>query len=400
MHKTNNKKQDNARLGIVVSAESLRTPDTGIYRYTKAILDGLVEDGRFEVFAFDGLRVSRYQPGPQPNVSEVAQKKASNYTAPIRRHFPRAFNVLLYLVRTLLFNIQCLRNRIKLYHEPNYISLPYFGKTIITVHDLSILLYPQFHPPTRVSYIQPRLRHRVACADAVLTGTLAIKQELIEHLEIPPEKVILTPYAGFPCRIKADDIKLKEQVLADYLVEKNKYFILVGSIEPRKNLARVITAFSQISVQTRRDIKLLLVGSEQWGDKDWQDEEYEFIAYAKNVSHDNLVMLYAHAIALVFPSLYEGFGIPIIEAMECGTPVITSDRGAMKEVAGAGAILVDPLSSEEIKEAMRSILADHSLRSRLQQRAETRCRDFTWDICVDKTIQAYQSTLTTDAGNT
>jgi glycosyltransferase involved in cell wall biosynthesis len=252
---------------------------------------------------------------------------------------------------------------------------------VVTVHDLLPLRMPQ-----RFSR-QTRLHTRlwipfVRRAARVLTNSAWTREDVIERLDLPPERVIHTPF-GVAERFSpaaADPAALAR------LGVRAPYILSVATREPRKNLATVLRAYRRLRAD---GVQLVLAGGRGWGPDELADAGPGALATGY-VSDADLAALYAGASAFVFPSLAEGFGLPVLEAMRSGAPVVTSDNSALREVAGDAAVLVEPTSEEDVAEGLRRALADDGeLRGRGLERAAT----FTWAACADATVAAYEQAL-------
>jgi len=277
-----------------------------------------------------------------------------------------------------------------------YLSLRSKVPTLLTCHDLAYLHYPK-HIPLLVrnyyKYYFPRFHHR---ADHIMAVSQSTKQDIIDQYEISTDKITVAYNAcseNFTPLDSVEKVNVRSQIS-----EGKPYFIYVGSIHPRKNLLRLIEAFERFCV-TDKEHQLVILGRWAWNN--------DIVAAKLNRSKyaDRIILIddmegdispyLAAAEALVYISLFEGFGLPIIEAMQCGVPVITSNRGALKEVAKDAAIFVHPESEKEIVEAMVNIVTDHELRERLIDAGTLRSSDFSWDSSAASTYHQLSKLNTT-----
>ena len=284
-------------------------------------------------------------------------------------------------------------SKFDLYHEPNFMPIRCGVPTVATIHDLSILRRPEWHPPVRVKWFESNLPNALKQARHFFTVTEHAKREMVELLDVSPEKITCT-YNG----VRGDLSPLPE---SDYLPVLRKlnlapgYLLHVGTIEPRKNLLRLMRAYVDLPSALRDKHPLVLAG--QWG---WHFEEiaqyYESTAKGKGVrqlgfvADSDLPALYNGARALVFPTLYEGFGIPAIEMMGCGGAVLASTADAVVEVVGHHAHLIEPEDTEGWREAMGRVLTDDDWWMQLRKGTVERARRFTWERCAEKTLGVYQ----------
>ena len=305
------------------------------------------------------------------------------------RKFPLIFELISLVRRRSLFWWGIRGLGIDIYHEPNYISLPFSGATIISVHDLSVRKYPDYHPNSRVHYINSRLQKSIESADFVLTGTEAIRKEILESYAICPSRVVVTPYGGRyqGAGNSGDEI----QVLEKAGLKNDEYVLMVGALEPRKNISRLAKAFMQLDETILQDTKLVLVGPSGWGGVEFESSER--IVVLGDVDEQLLTVLYKNCLLFAYPSLYEGFGLPIVEAMESGAAVLTSETGATREVAGDAAIFVDPESTESIRTALSIVITDSSFRRKLRERSKVRAQAFSWLNCAQETKRVYEQAL-------
>jgi glycosyltransferase involved in cell wall biosynthesis len=241
--------------------------------------------------------------------------------------------------------------------------------TIVTVHDLAVLRQPEVFPAWTRLYGRTALRPTLRAADRVFAVSEFSKREVVELARVDADRVDVVPNALEPVFTAAGPRLEGDYVLA------------VGTLEPRKNLARVIEATARAGVELR------LVGERGWGDAGVSGEH---VSWLGRIDDDELAAAYRGARCLVFPSLYEGFGIPALEAMACGTPVVTSAGGALEEVTGGAAVLVDPLDPAAIAAGIDE--ADRR-RDELVRRGLERARHYTWERALDAAVAGYRRVL-------
>ncbi len=273
-------------------------------------------------------------------------------------------------------------------------------KTVVTVHDLGSEYLPKTHQLKQRLYLSLMQKYQLKTATKLIAVSKATKQDLINKVGIKSSKVEVV-YEGF-------DNKLFKPVNNDILIDSLKsfnlvpksFFLFVGTVQPRKNLERVVIAFSRWLLdsgqkQKTNDQKLIIVGSKGWLSDDIYklpkklgiEDKVKFLGY---VPEKDLPGLYSGAIALVFPSLFEGFGLPILEAQACGCPVITSKTSSMPEVAGQGAILVDPYSIDDIVKGMEQI-NNQVTRNKLVKTGLNNIKRFSWEKAARETLQVLEN---------
>jgi glycosyltransferase involved in cell wall biosynthesis len=237
---------------------------------------------------------------------------------------------------------------------------------VVTVHDLAVFRYPgAFNPWTRT--YSPRIVPRVlAAARRIIAVSEFTRRELVDLLHVPDDKIRVVPNG-------VDAVFTREGPSAD-----GDYVLAVGTLEPRKNLPRLVEA------ARRNDVELRIVGARGWGDVDVGGNGVRWLGELQDIE---LARLYRGALCFAYPSLYEGFGIPVLEAMACGTPVVTSRRTAMEEVADGAAVLVDPTDPAELAAGIERA-ASH--REELVQHGLERARAFRWDAIAGATVEVYR----------
>ncbi len=286
------------------------------------------------------------------------------------------------------------RNKLDFYHAtftPSPFSpLPF----LFTHHCFSTFVHKEFYDPAILFRLNRLINKGIKKARLCLCVSENVRQLTIEKFKVDPEKMLVI-YNGVaedfrPMQADICDTILKDKYRVDF-----PYFLYVGKIQNRKNIVRLIHAFYHLKQETGTDAKLILIGRRMppldnidavIKELGLRDEIVEF-GY---VANEELPIFYNRAISFVFPSLWEGFGIPVVEAMACGTPVITSRISSLPEISGEAAILVDPYQEYEIAAAMYGIMTDTSLRDKLRKEGLERARKFSWQETARKTLEAYR----------
>ncbi|MBN1978980.1 MAG: glycosyltransferase family 4 protein [Anaerolineae bacterium] len=273
---------------------------------------------------------------------------------------------------------------------PSHVLPPIHPRaSLVTVHDLGYLHFPEAHPRLQHLYLDLTTRWNARAAAHILADSEATKVDLIAHYATPPEKISVA-YPGYdqalsPVRDPATiEVKSRYNTGGDY-------FLYLGTLQPRKNLARVIDAFATIETKAT----LVLAGKRGWLHDDLFSQVRrlrleERVLFPGYIAEEDKAALLSGALAFVFPSLYEGFGLPVLEAQACGCPVITSTTSSLPEVAGDGALLVDPRDSSAIADAMQRITADPTLRESLVGRGFINARRFSWATCAQTVLNAIE----------
>jgi glycosyltransferase involved in cell wall biosynthesis len=281
-----------------------------------------------------------------------------------------------------------------LFHGTNY-ELPLWNqrRTVLTIHDLSTLIYPKLHRARLARRARMRLPLAARSANAIVTPTGAIRQDVCRHLKINPAKVTAIHEAPreFFQPIASDESEGVRQRLG---VEDN-FILFVGTLEPRKNLLSLLKAFVQVLEKTDVRPQLVIAGGEGW----LIDDTLEFarsstvarrLRFAGYLNDEELRALYSSCRAFIYPSLYEGFGLPPLEAMACGAPVIAGRIPALQEVLGDTALLVEPLDVDTLGRRIVELMQSERRRNELTVAGRKRAAEFSWDQAARQTYALYQ----------
>lgn len=279
--------------------------------------------------------------------------------------FPPARHPLLFMA-WYEFSLSRFLNKLKpdlFLSMDGFLPLGYKGKKMVVIHDLAYLHFPQGIPLSHLWYykcFQPKFAHS---ADQIIAVSEFSKMDIVDKFQIEPDKISVVPNA---CRDGFRPISSEEKIKVQLIYSEGKpYFMTLGAVHPRKNLSSVLLAFDRFkTANPELPHRLLITGRKAWKNKDldtlWNSlkstADIEWLGY---VEDENLPAIVGAAEAMIYISLFEGFGIPILEAMACGVPVITSNKSSMPEVAGDAAILVDPLNIDEIVNAMERALSEN-----------------------------------------
>jgi alpha-1,3-rhamnosyl/mannosyltransferase len=279
-----------------------------------------------------------------------------------------------------------------IFHATNHVRNPPTNKKLTTtLHDLTCWTVPDCHPPSHIEMEQSFVQRVVLKADSLIAISEATRNDLIRIFDFPPEKVEVI-YPGISDAFF--DVR-REQV--DKVREKyglsGQYLIHVGTIEPRKNTEVLLDAYGQLSPSLREEFPLVFVGSVGWAPESTVGRVTSppaHVRYLGYVPEDDLPGLTAGAAACVYPSLYEGFGLPVSQAMAVGVPVLTSNVSSLPEVAGGSAVLIDPHSTEEIRAGIERLLLSPSLRDQLAAAGPEQARRFTWERSAKETWKYFE----------
>jgi glycosyltransferase involved in cell wall biosynthesis len=295
-----------------------------------------------------------------------------------------------------LFNFKEKLGMPDIIHGTNYSVFPCKDTlNLMTIYDLSFIKYPEYINSAVQQYTK-RVKQSLQWTDAILTISESSKRDIVEYLHISPDCVFVTPLASrYHLNYLTDELidKIDKNIDYDFSVP---YLLFVSTIEPRKNISAIISAFNLLKSDRKIPHHLILIGQ-----KGWKYEpifqEIECSPWKENIHHldylsDELVALfYARADVFLYPSHYEGFGLPVLEAMTLGTPVVTSNTSSLPEVAGDAALLVDPSDVEAQADAILKIISDAHFRDGLIKKGKARAALFSWERTARETLQVYES---------
>lgn len=366
------------KIGIDIRAlNSLRT---GIGRYLETLLPALFrydKDTQYILF-YNSLT------GPSPTYNSAGAKSSL-----VRTYIPnRVLNVLWAYAAFPKF--ENLAGEIDIFYSPSFQVPPLKkSRSVLTIHDIVFYHSPELAIPSAVRHYKRRITFYADRADIIVADSKATAKDIVEFLKIDGEKIKVIYPGTIPL---ADVTEPERSKIKNKLRLPEEYILFVGCIEPRKNLARVFQAYNRSGLS--EEIPFILAGPTGWRfdelEKIWNNlEAKDRIIRLDYVTEKELTVLYENALFLVFPSLFEGFGLPILEAMSAGCPVLTSNVSAMPEAAGDCALLVDPLSEDAIEEAMLRLYRDNILREELARKGRDRAASFTWEKTANKLIKIF-----------
>lgn len=363
------------KIGIDISFTKLN--NAGLGNYVRGLLEGFSQiPSSIEFFHFD---VNQTRNNLQPKT--------------IRTRLDTLYRDLIWMNLVLPFKVK--------FHHLDLLHMPVFSApltktlpTVITIHDMIWFDHPEYFPVWQRIFMKLIIPITARSANAVIAISENTRQDIIHKLGIAPQKIFVTPL-GVSCefsKINDDYVELCKQKY-----KLSKYFLMVGSVEPRKNLPRLLAAYSKIK-DDFPEIKLVHVGSASWKNS----EIFAMIEklglensvhFLWNIPKVDLIALYNGAKFLVYPSLYEGFGLPVLEAMACGCPVITSDISSIPEVVGDAALMVDPYDVDMIADALRQFLTNESILVEYSCKGEQQAKKFSWKKCAENTLDVYKTVL-------
>lgn len=366
---------------VIIDSISLLSPLTGIGRYTYEIAKRIEKNSNLEVNYFYGYNSKKLiHPSNNGNIKNI--KSLISKSQFIKR-----------ITRKML--ITCSRivtPKYDIYWQPNFIPNQAIkaNKIISTVHDFSFILHKDFHPKERIEYFEKYFFKNIVKSDMIITGSEFSKQEILEQLNFSSEKIRVI-YHGIDHKL----FKLDDKLDLNFELPK-KFIFSVGSIEPRKNLLGLLKAYDLLENNLKAEYKLVLAGFKGWENKEIMtliEKNKENIHYLGFISDIELVKVYNLATCFVFPSFYEGFGLPVLEAIACGTPVICSNTSSLPEVGGDAVVYCNPYDLNDIKNKIEIVLNDDNLQKEMIKKGLERAKLFSWEKSAEEHIKVFEEVL-------
>ncbi len=289
------------------------------------------------------------------------------------------------------------RKDVNVFHSP-FLILPAWGtrcRLVITIYDMVVFKFPSLFPRKYSYFVKVMTTMALRRADKIIAISVSTKNDILEIFNIPEEKIEVIYGGADEVFRKIDDRDLIDSVQSKYSLD-GPFILNVGTLEPRKNVARLIKAYEILQTRLTEKIKLVIAGGKGWlyddifkalSDSKVKDD----IIILEKVEDSELPLLYNAASLFVYPALYEGFGLPVVEAMACGVPVVTSNVSSMPEIAEGAAVLVNPKNTVELADAMYETLMNGSLRDKLVKRGIERAGRFRWETTAKQTLEVYEA---------
>ena len=374
---------------IAINAASLINPMTGIGQYTFHLARALELDPRLSLHYFYGYEWSdRAQPRDIPHIGLIKDW--------FRRLMPNPY-VVSRVLQQNRFSAGLSSRRPQLYHEPNFLPFQFDGPIVLTVHDLSYIRFAETHPEKRVRVMTKLLPPAIENAAHILADSEFTRQEIIDEFGVAPDRVTTT-LLGVSDAFHPRERALCMPVLRRHGLEFGEYILAVGTMEPRKNLLQVIRAYCEMPREFTKRHPLVIVGVQGWKTEDTHSELAELLADGRArllgyLPAAELPIVYSGARLFVYPSLYEGFGLPAVEAMASGVPVIVSDRTSLPEVSGDAGIAIAPDDIEGMRDTLRFLGEDEAERERRASLGVEQAAKFSWARCAEQTAAVYLRVL-------
>ncbi|SHE23498.1 glycosyltransferase family 4 protein [methanotrophic endosymbiont of Bathymodiolus puteoserpentis (Logatchev)] len=373
---------------VILSVDSVKFPLTGIARYTYELAKQLQAQPDLDLTLLANGRAVAELPAHR----QINPRKTDWLKSQLRKSD---------LVTKTYQMLSGIRNQISLkdhedaiFHGPNF-YLPIFnGYSVATFHDLSIFTHAQYHTPARVRFMQRELSLTLQRASLLITDSEYTRQELANYFGYPLDKIHAIPLA---CSAEFHPRKATSTALTldRFGLRHGGYVLYTGTIEPRKNIETLLDAYSILPDAIRRRWPLVLAGYHGWKSESLHARikaaaSAGWVHYLGYVADDDLPYLFAGAHLFIFPSHYEGFGLPVLEALASGVPVICSNASSLPEVAGGAALLFDPDDVSKLSELIITGLEDESWRGPAINKGLEQASTFSWQKCAEETIAVYQ----------
>lgn len=378
---------------IALNGTALLSPLTGVGRYTHQLAEGLRQHAKLDIFYGSGWSENTES---NTHIRNKPVKNIATYKKIAGLLIPKA-RIVSRIAQQYKFTKGQKELKSELYHEPNFLAFKFKGPTVLTVHDLSWIRYPETHPKDRIAMMDRYFIPSLERSQKIITDSEFIKTEIMNTFNIVPEK-IQSIGLGVESDFKPKLDTETASTLIKYDLCFKSYILALGTLEPRKNLQLALESFLSLPQAIRKQYPLVLVGMLGWKTSSLEKliepllrtGEVRQLGY---VSRAELIDITASAKMLIYPSIYEGFGLPPLEAMACGTPVIASNVSSIPEVVGDAGLLIDPHDSNQLKEAILSLIEDHDLSNKLSTLSLNQSKNFSWQQCTHNTIAVYKEVL-------
>lgn len=371
----------------------------GIGRYTREMITALLNmesAHEYAIFAATGgLEAGRWeQESERLRSSKAEHRGASNVrlcTLPISDDWlARLWHRL-----RLPIPVEAVTGPLDIFYSPDFVLPPTrrASRTMLTVHDLSFRRYPDTFVPSLRRYLERVVPRSISRADQVLADSAHTRSDIISLFDVSPDEVQVV-YSGVDPRFQPEPKpRERERLQRRYGIGREPYILSVGTLQPRKNYVRLIRAFAQLGIGGHPDVHLAIAGGRGWLYEEivTEGKRRRRVHLLGFVDEGDLPALYRNAALFVFPSLYEGFGLPVLEAMACGVPVVCSDTSSLPEVGGEAALLVDPLDIDALAEGMAQALEDVQGRREMISRGLAKAGQFTWQRAARQLLEAFDS---------
>jgi glycosyltransferase involved in cell wall biosynthesis len=381
------------RIGIDISTLLNHGPDIGAGRYTLNLVRSLIKIDKKNTYILTGRCIST----DHLDTVNILKKESAGSRVELK-----IFNTTQKKIdlqnRFRFPPLEFSGFRADILHCPDYLIPPTLNKNIVlTIHDLAFIRFPEFNFDWFVKKYAREVRRNARSAKIIIADSLSTRNDIIEFFKIDPEKVGVACLAADRTFKRLPGNEKDKNVLKKYRIDK-KYILSVGTIEPRKNFITLIRAFNLIKQEDSGfNYKLVIAGRTGWkSEATYAERENspwsEDILFTGRVPDEDLVQIYNQAELFVYPSIFEGFGLPPLEAMSCGLPVIASDTSSLKEVVAEAGILLKPGDVNAFEKEIINVIRNEDIKEKMREKSLARAQKFSWEETARKTIDLYYKT--------
>jgi glycosyltransferase involved in cell wall biosynthesis len=385
-------------LNILLSVQPIKYPLTGIGRYTYELAKELETQRSIDRILYINEN-NIIEQIPEADEIDINDNNHYDYKNKFKRYLAKNKYILDTYRYYKSFSERDVYSGFDgyIYHGPNFYLPNFPGKSVVTIHDLSVFTMPNFHPSERVLYLSREIESSIKRSAMIITDSDYIKAEIVSFFGLPEDRIGVAKLAcgrEFHPRTAQD----ATPALKAYDLQYGGYALYAGTIEPRKNLSALLEAYNRLPAADKQRYPLVLAGYKGWNNADIMERidrgrREGWVKYLGFVPNDHLPALYAGAKLFVFPSLYEGFGLPILEAMASGVPVITTNRSSIPEVGSDAVLYTDPNDIDIMRHDLERGLTDHKWHETAILNGLTQAGRFSWKRCADDTTNVYRAAI-------
>jgi len=378
---------------LYIDGQPLLGNKTGIGHYTNNLINELaIKNISIEIVT---NQIGNRKLLEEINIINFKNIKLSNKLFPykvIRRLMN--YNILYGLPIDLL---EKKKKSYSVFHATNFITLPTkYAKQVVTIHDLAFMKFPDVVEKNIYEYMMKWVPYSINKADQIIADSIHTKNDILQLFDVPEEKINVV-YLAADKRFQKQSVQQIQSVRKKYNLAQ-EYLLYIGTLEPKKNLVTLIDVYHTLKTEYSVQEKLVIVGAKGWKfnpifEKVQQLQLENDIIFMGYIADEDLPAIYSGATVFTFPSLYEGFGIPLLEAMQCEVPVVAANTSCIPEVVGDAAILADPYDIEKWAESIYQIISDHSLKEELIAKGLEQASKFSWEKVAKETLAVYEKAL-------
>lgn len=384
--------ENNLRIGIDISTLLNHGPDIGAGRYIFNLIKSLPANDKKNTYILTGRYISA-------DYFDIIYNLKKDYGSGVILKLFKTSQKKLNLWDWFRFPpLEFAGLTLNLLHCPDYLVPPTLNRNIVvTIHDLAFIRYPRFNFEWFIKKYSRKVRQSVLASKKIIADSVSTKNDIVKFFNVNPARVEVIYLAADSIFKKLNKSEINKDTLKKYGIDK-RYILSVGTIEPRKDFITLIKAFNYIKKNFNTfDYKLVIVGRTGWkSEATYAEMEQspfkEDIIFTGRVPDSDLVQIYNQAGLFVYPSIFEGFGLPPLEAMSCGLPVIASDTSSLKEVVGNSGILIKAGDEYKLGKEILKVISNEGIKERMREKSLTRAGEFSWDRTAKKTIDLYYRT--------